>query len=97
MTSACTAASAIDRPGAVRTFVGTQCTPSVESTGENLSLSDHVCTICGSLCALQGNGTADGYGNFVGTGSLDSSDGYFQGSGTFAGIGDCEGSQVTSS
>ncbi|CAL5220591.1 g2631 [Coccomyxa viridis] len=44
-----------------------------------------------------GKGTADGYGNFVGTGSLDSSDGYFQGSGTFAGIGDCEGSQVTSS
>ena len=46
---------------------------------------------------LQGNGTADGYGNFVGTGTLDSYDGYFQGSGTFAGTGDCEGSQVYSS
>ena len=49
------------------------------------------------ILGLQGNGTADGYGNFVGTGSMDSYDGYFQGTGTFAGAGDCEGSQVYSS
>ena len=46
---------------------------------------------------LQGNGTANGDGKFVGTGTLDSNDGYFQGSGTFTGAGDCEGEQVYSS
>ena len=46
---------------------------------------------------LQGNGTADGYGDFVGTGTLQSYDGYFQGSGTFMGAGDCEGTMVYSS
>ena len=46
---------------------------------------------------LQGNGTANGDGRFVGTGTLDSNDGYFQGSGTFTGAGDCEGEQVYSS
>ncbi len=45
---------------------------------------------------LQGDGTVDGYGNFVGTGSLESTDGYFEGSGTFVGEGDCEGTQVYS-
>lgn len=46
---------------------------------------------------LQGNGMADGYGDFVGTGTLHSYDGYFQGSGTFMGAGDCEGTHVYSS
>jgi hypothetical protein len=60
--------------------------------GEGMSL----CTAAADFFCLQGNGTADGYGNFVGTGSLESTDGYFQGSGTFVGAGDCEGTQVYS-
>ena len=63
------------------------CSDQEELQGDNLLISS----------CLQGNGTADGYGNFVGMGSLDSYDGYFQGSGTFMGAGDCEGSQVFSS
>ena len=55
-----------------------------------------LCMAAADFTCLQGNGTADGYGNFVGTGSLESTDGYFQGSGTFVGAGDCEGTQVYS-
>lgn len=43
---------------------------------------------------IQGQGAADGTGQLVGNGALDSEDGEFTGTGTFTGVGDCEGATV---
>lgn len=48
-------------------------------------------------CVVQGTGTADGVGEFLGVGTLDDTDGEFIGTGVFTGIGDCEGARVVSS
>lgn len=41
--------------------------------------------------SIQGQGAADGTGQLIGNGALDSEDGEFTGTGTFTGVGDCEG------
>lgn len=68
-----------------------------KAVGNHTVTGRNVTCMSDTFGELVGQGAADGTGQLIGNGALDSEDGEFTGTGTFTGVGDCEGATVATS